>query len=505
MSYNGSGTFLVNSAGQPVVTGTTISSTAFNALTSDLATGLSTALTKDGQTTPTANIPLGGFKLTGLAAATARTDAASLANIQDGTGVYAATVAGTADAITIAPSPAITAYAAGQTFRFIASGANTGAVTIAVSGLAAKAITKNGTTALVAGDIPSGAMLMITYDGTRFILGTTGASQLLSTIDAAGDFYVGTAADTTGRLPAAASVAAHATTSDIWGAREILLTGGVVTFTDIADAPYVGAVAWVRANAAHVITDGAVFQVQGNANYTCAADDLLRFKAITVSTFEVTIFKADGTAVVASNGFTILDAAGDTMYASAADTVQRLAIGTARQVLNVNVGATAPAWRDQVTLGTKSTTTGGTSIDFTGLPAGLKGIDILFREVGTSGTDNWLIQIGDSGGIENTGYTGSGAVVVNGAATGAAISTAGFLLFSNVAASRNSGIIRLRLLEASSFTWTCNGSLGDSISNYFHTVAGAKPLSAELTQLRFTTTAGSDTVAANGGINIAYW
>lgn len=57
MSYNGSGTFNINTAGQPVVTGTTISSTAFNALTADLATGLSTAIAKDGQTTATAKVP----------------------------------------------------------------------------------------------------------------------------------------------------------------------------------------------------------------------------------------------------------------------------------------------------------------------------------------------------------------------------------------------------------------------------------------------------------------
>ena len=57
MSYNGSGTFSINSSGQPVVTGTVISSTAFNALTADLATGLSTAITKDGQTTTTARVP----------------------------------------------------------------------------------------------------------------------------------------------------------------------------------------------------------------------------------------------------------------------------------------------------------------------------------------------------------------------------------------------------------------------------------------------------------------
>jgi hypothetical protein len=56
MSYNGSGTFQINSTGQPVVSNTIISSSAFNALTADLATGLTTALTKDGQTTTTARI-----------------------------------------------------------------------------------------------------------------------------------------------------------------------------------------------------------------------------------------------------------------------------------------------------------------------------------------------------------------------------------------------------------------------------------------------------------------
>jgi hypothetical protein len=57
MSYNGSGTFVINTTGQPVVTGTVISSSAFNALTADLATGLSTAITKDGQTATTVRIP----------------------------------------------------------------------------------------------------------------------------------------------------------------------------------------------------------------------------------------------------------------------------------------------------------------------------------------------------------------------------------------------------------------------------------------------------------------
>jgi hypothetical protein len=70
MAFNGSGVFNLV-AGNPVVTGTTISSTWANNTLSDIATGLSTTITKDGQTTPTANIPMGGFKFTGLGAGTA--------------------------------------------------------------------------------------------------------------------------------------------------------------------------------------------------------------------------------------------------------------------------------------------------------------------------------------------------------------------------------------------------------------------------------------------------
>lgn len=84
---------------------------------------------------------------------------------------WAGTAGGSANALTITPSPAISAYATGQSFRFISASANTAAATIAVSGLAAKDITKNGTNALIAGDIPSGAVCTISYDGTRFQLG----------------------------------------------------------------------------------------------------------------------------------------------------------------------------------------------------------------------------------------------------------------------------------------------------------------------------------------------
>lgn len=57
MAFNGSGTFNLYTPGNPVVTGTTISSTWANNTLTDIASGLSTCITKDGQTTTTAAIP----------------------------------------------------------------------------------------------------------------------------------------------------------------------------------------------------------------------------------------------------------------------------------------------------------------------------------------------------------------------------------------------------------------------------------------------------------------
>jgi hypothetical protein len=168
MSFNGTGTFVINSSGQPVVSSTVISATVFNALTADLATGLSTCITKDGQTTPTNNIPMGGFKITGLGAGTVGGDAVRLSQLQAGTAQLLA-VSGT-DTLTALGTPTLTAYATGNTFYFVAAATNTTSVTLNVDGLGAKAVTRHGSTALVAGDILAGEVCLVVYDGTRFQL-----------------------------------------------------------------------------------------------------------------------------------------------------------------------------------------------------------------------------------------------------------------------------------------------------------------------------------------------
>ena len=167
MSFNGSGTFLINSTGQPVVANTVISATVFNALTTDLASGLTNCITKDGQSTPTANIPMGNNKITGLASGTLASDAATLGQVQTTAAKLIGSISGT-DTITGVMSPTLTAYDAGQLFYFIAAGANTGAVTLNINSLGAKSITRDGATALAAGDINSGEMVVVIYDGTRF-------------------------------------------------------------------------------------------------------------------------------------------------------------------------------------------------------------------------------------------------------------------------------------------------------------------------------------------------
>lgn len=126
-----------------------------------MATGLSTCILKDGTQAVTANIPFSTYKITDLGAGTARTDAANMSNIQDSTATYAAS-GGSAGAYTLTLAPAITAYAAGQTFSFKANhGTMIGVPTLNVSAVGAKNI--YGTLGINTDDL-----IVVEYDGTKF-------------------------------------------------------------------------------------------------------------------------------------------------------------------------------------------------------------------------------------------------------------------------------------------------------------------------------------------------
>jgi hypothetical protein len=170
LAFNGAGTFArIYSWVSDKAANVKITASRMDAEMDGFATGLSTCITKDGQTTVTANLPMNSKKHTGVAAGTARTDYADVGSVQDDLYAYVSTVGGTANAITLTPSPAITAYAAGQRFKFLAGASNTSAVTVAVSGLTTKAVQLN-TAALAGGEIVSGKYYALEYDGTAFQL-----------------------------------------------------------------------------------------------------------------------------------------------------------------------------------------------------------------------------------------------------------------------------------------------------------------------------------------------
>jgi hypothetical protein len=85
MARNGAGTYQ-RVAGTPYVYDTVIDEVVVNSEFDDIATALTQSLAKDGQTVPTANIPMGGYKITNLGNATVSTDALALGQMTASTG-----------------------------------------------------------------------------------------------------------------------------------------------------------------------------------------------------------------------------------------------------------------------------------------------------------------------------------------------------------------------------------------------------------------------------------
>ncbi len=152
----------------------------------DIAEALNSMVMLDGGNV-SADIPLNSNKFTGVENAAARDQFAAAGQVQDGSFCWAGTSTGT-NTIAATLTPAITAYAAGQVFRFIAGGTNTGAATINFNTVGAADIKKGpaGTTALAANDIVAGGIYSVVYNGTTgdFELINPGTQNI--TITAAG-------------------------------------------------------------------------------------------------------------------------------------------------------------------------------------------------------------------------------------------------------------------------------------------------------------------------------
>ena len=155
-----------------------------------------------------------------------------------------------------------------------------------------------------------------------------------------------------------------------------------------------------------------------------------------------------------------------------------------------------------ITSGTAVASTSGTSIDFTGIPSWVKRITVMFSGVSTSGTSNQIIQIG-SGSFTATGYLGTCSNVATASASSTQMST-GFMVGTGAAAAAlYHGSVVLTLINASTNSWSENGSLGRSDGSLGYFSAGSIALSGTLDRVRITTVNGTDTFDA-GSINILY-
>jgi len=148
-------------------------------------------------------------------------------------------------------------------------------------------------------------------------------------------------------------------------------------------------------------------------------------------------------------------------------------------------------------------TTSGTTIDFGSLPSGIKEIKVCFSSVRLNSTDDILVQLGDSGGVETSSYVSTSTLTSTGVNTLTA--TNGFVV--NTAGTSGliiHGVMTLVLLDSATNTWSASYSFGREGASGAIYGGGSKSLSGELTTVRLTSAGGANSY--NGGTaNITYY
>jgi len=159
------------------------------------------------------------------------------------------------------------------------------------------------------------------------------------------------------------------------------------------------------------------------------------------------------------------------------------------------------------TLGTKVTAS-GTDVTFTGIPSTARMIIINTDGLSFTGAGNTdlKLQLGDSGGIETTGYKATAVYLATNtgeASPGGAGYTDSFVI--NYQPDQSSTLhaqIILTCQDTSSNTWNFSNLASSYSAGYVQAGAGVKSLSATLTQLKLSYGGGQSFDA--GTINIMY-
>jgi hypothetical protein len=176
--------------------------------------------------------------------------------------------------------------------------------------------------------------------------------------------------------------------------------------------------------------------------------------------------------------------------------------GTADQSLVTNGSGTLSfASRSRLVRETSINTTSGTEHDFTSIPSWVKKITVMLYGVSTNGTSAVQIQLGDSGGVEASGYTSSLAIITGSNTCGIQPYTSGFVPPGATAGGTRSGLLTIANLAAN--VWIASGTFEDASFGAAGYTQGFKDLSATLDRVRITTINGTDTFDA-GSANIIY-
>ena len=148
-----------------------------------------------------------------------------------------------------------------------------------------------------------------------------------------------------------------------------------------------------------------------------------------------------------------------------------------------------------ITLGTEVASTSGTAVTFTGIASGTKRITINLVGVSQGSASQTLqLQIGDSGGVETSGYTSIRHGVADESVSTTTRATDCYGIFFQTglqAADVVDGVVELMLEDSSGFQWNCWSMVGKTNADAMFIQVGTKALSAELTQLKMFTNGGA--------------
>lgn len=180
-----------------------------------------------------------------------------------------------------------------------------------------------------------------------------------------------------------------------------------------------------------------------------------------------------------------------------------IANGTEGQI--IRAGSSTPAFGAQVNQGAAVATTSGTTVDLTGIPSWARRVIVTLSGVSLSGTSYLELRLGDSGGIEGSGYAAASLTAYGGTTSSLIASITGFPVYDN---SRTSSASVWRgmftLINHDGNTWLCTGVFFDNDSTgAITTTSGEKTLSSTLDRVRLTSFNGTDTFDA-GSVNILW-